>query len=60
MAKKWSGPKNDQSAIDGVIVPAIKKRYPRQVQSNLDMRAASRYVDVDSRFDDVNSTGWDV
>lgn len=58
MAKKWSGPRNDQSARDGVIVPTIKKRYPRNAQSNIDMREASRYTDVDSRFADASSSGW--
>lgn len=60
MPFKWNGPRNDDSARDGVIVPTIKKRYPRSAQSNLDMRANARYTSVDSRFDDVASTGWDV
>lgn len=58
MAKKWNAPRNDASARDGVITNTIKKRYPRNAQSNRDMRAVARYSDVDSRFDTVNSAGW--
>jgi hypothetical protein len=58
MAKKWNGPRNDDSARDGVISPTIKKRYPRNAQSNRDMRAAARYTSVDSRFSTVDSAGW--
>lgn len=58
MAKKWSGPRNDQSARDGVIVPTIKRRYPRNDQSNIDMRTDARYTDVDSRFSTADSVGW--
>lgn len=62
MAFRWKNPRNDESAIGDVIgdanVPIIKKRYPRNIQSNRDMRAASRYANVDSRFATVGSTGW--
>lgn len=57
------GPRNHQSKIDNVIgvakVPVIKKRYPRNTQSNRDARAAEPFATtVDSRFDTVTSVGW--
>lgn len=62
MAFRWNSPRNDASAIGGSIgdggVPVIKKRYPRNAQSNRDMRADTRYTNVDSRFSTVDSSGW--
>jgi hypothetical protein len=58
MGKRWFGPRNDDSARDGVIVPTIKKRFPRNAKSNIDMRLAARYTSVDSRFADASSSGW--
>lgn len=58
MAFRWKSPRNDQSALDGAIGGTIKKRYPRNAQSNRDMRAQSRYTNVDSRFSTVNSAAW--